>query len=130
MMERFNELEQIAWEAAAARPAVLRLLGDGELGRVELAEVDGALIGYAVITWGYDLEFGGRDAYLTEFYLHPAARGRGLGKELLAAAEEAARAGGAKALHLGVLPENAVALRLYRGAGYLPWTRLAFTKLL
>jgi ribosomal protein S18 acetylase RimI-like enzyme len=130
MMDDFNQGEGIDVRREALEPSLRKLLGDEGLGRVTLAEVGGAVVGYAVVTWGYDLEFAGRDAYLTELYLRPEQRGRGLGKRLLAEVEAVARGSGARALHLGVRTENSSALGLYRGAGYAPWTRILMTKML
>jgi len=48
----------------------------------------------------------------------PERRQRGLGAAALKLVEKRARAGGAKAVSLGVRPENAAALSLYRRAGY------------
>jgi ribosomal protein S18 acetylase RimI-like enzyme len=48
----------------------------------------------------------------------PAARGRGIGAGLLAAAEHAARERGARALRLEVRQDNAAAIALYERAGY------------
>jgi ribosomal protein S18 acetylase RimI-like enzyme len=48
----------------------------------------------------------------------PAARGRGLGARLLAAAERAARERGCRALRLEVRVDNAAAIALYERAGY------------
>jgi ribosomal protein S18 acetylase RimI-like enzyme len=84
--------------------------------------------GYLALTWGFDLEWNGRDAFLTELYLLPAARGRGLGRRVLPLIEELARAQGARALHLMVRPENLAALQLYRGAGYSSPPRTFLTK--
>jgi ribosomal protein S18 acetylase RimI-like enzyme len=91
-------------------------------------EVDAKAAGYAIVTWGYDLEYGGRDAFLTELFVRPAQRGRGIGHQALAAAEDAARAGGAHALHLLVRHDNAEALRLYDRAGYRTEARAVMTK--
>ena len=48
----------------------------------------------------------------------PAARGRGIGAGLLAAAAHAARERGCRALRLEVRVDNAVAIALYERAGY------------
>ncbi|TMB28750.1 MAG: GNAT family N-acetyltransferase [Deltaproteobacteria bacterium] len=128
MMEDFNAGESIAFDRALFRPRLERLLADPGLGRVLVFEVDGDPSGYAIVTWGYDLEYGGRDAFLTEFYVRPDHRRRGIGRQALAAAEEAARSGGAHALHLLVRHENAEAQRLYGLAGYRTEPRAVMTK--
>ena len=48
----------------------------------------------------------------------PAARGRGIGMQRLAAAEAAARDRGCRALRLEVRVDNAVAIALYERVGY------------
>jgi ribosomal protein S18 acetylase RimI-like enzyme len=128
MMEDFNAAESIPFDRAVFQPRLERLGGDPALGRVLVFELDGATAGYAIVTWGYDLEYGGRDAFLTELFVRSDRRGRGIGKQALAAAEEAARAGGAHALHLLVRHENAEALRLYGAAGYRTEPRAVMTK--
>lgn len=130
MMADFNALERIPWDPARTDAALAPLLTDRALGLVLLAAAEGATLGYVVLTWGYDLEFGGRDAFLTEVYLRPEARGRGLGGPLLAAVDRAARAHGVQALHLMVLPENERALAVYERAGFAPSPRTMMTKVL
>jgi ribosomal protein S18 acetylase RimI-like enzyme len=129
MMDPFNTAEGIPFSADKFRPPLLKLLGSNQLGAVLVFET-GALAGYAVVTWGYDLEFGGRDAFLTEFWIEPQARGTGFGRRALALAEEYAKAQGAHALHLGVRHDNAPATRLYESSGYHGWPRRYMTKLL
>jgi ribosomal protein S18 acetylase RimI-like enzyme len=128
MMVDFNHLEAIEWTFERGEEALRRLLGSRELGFVGLAEVDKAVCGYFVLTFGYDLEWNGRDAFLTELYLGPKARGRGLGKRLLDEAEAQAKKRGARALHLVVRPENAPALALYRRTGFQETERRLLTK--
>ena len=128
-MVDFNRIEGIAYDRARMGAALAPLLADASPpGRALMASVDGRGVGYALVGFSYDLEFGGRDGWLTEVYLVPEARGRKLGRALVDAAAEMARAHGVGALHLSVRPENAPALALYRGAGFQPWKRLAFTR--
>lgn len=128
MMQEFNALEDIPWSRQDAEPAVQRLLDSPELGVIAHILEGGTLRGYVVLTWGFDLEWGGRDAFLTDLYLLPSARGRGLGRRALPLIEELARRRGARALHLMVRPENDAALQLYRGAGFSSPPRTFLTK--
>jgi ribosomal protein S18 acetylase RimI-like enzyme len=128
LMEDFNRVERIAFSRERTGPALARLLGDPNLGAVVVAERDGALAGYAVVTYGFDLEWAGRDAFLTEIYVVPEARRGGLGLALLGEAERVARASGAAAIHLGVLPENRPAQALYQRAGFQSMERVFLTK--
>jgi ribosomal protein S18 acetylase RimI-like enzyme len=128
MMVDFNRLEAIDWTFERGEGALRKLLSSAELGFVGLAEAEEALCGYFVLTFGYDLEWNGRDAFLTELYLVPAARGCGFGRRLLAEAEAQAKARGARALHLVVRPENAPALALYLATGFRETERRLLTK--
>jgi ribosomal protein S18 acetylase RimI-like enzyme len=134
MMDSFNRFEGIAWTPQAGRGPLTRLVEDATLGVVcTLHPTDApnaSPLGYFVVTWGYDLEWGGRDAFLTELWLEPDARGRGLGREALALVEETARRAGARALHVLVRHENAVARRLYDGAGFTSPPRAFLSKTL
>jgi ribosomal protein S18 acetylase RimI-like enzyme len=128
MMDDFNRSEAISWEPAVTEGALRKLLREPALGQAVVLEDGGRVQGYAVLTYGYDLEFAGRDAYLTEFYLRPEARGRALGKWLLARVEERAREAGVQALHLMVRPDNRPALTLYQRAGFEAPPRAFLTK--
>jgi ribosomal protein S18 acetylase RimI-like enzyme len=117
LMAEFNRAERIAMRRETTGPALHKLLADESLGKILVLEDDG-LVGYAVVTWGFDLEFGGRDAFLTEIFVRPEARRIGQGRKLLEGVMTAAKAAGAHAIHLGVYPDNQGALSLYRAAGF------------
>lgn len=122
-----NAHEGIALEPAALEAALARLLDDPGLGGAWLVERDGAAIGYAIVTFGYDLEFGGRDAYLTELWIDPPARGQGAGAAALALLDPELRARGIQALHLQVRPDNP-AFRLYQRTGFVASPRIVMTR--
>ena len=130
MMHDFNRHEAIAFDKGSFAPRLATLVADPTLGGALVFTVDDAAVGYAIVTFGYDLEYGGRDAFLTELFIVDAARGQGGGKRALAAAEAFAKAGGAHALHLLVRHDNSTARALYDGAGYHAEPRVVMTKAL
>jgi ribosomal protein S18 acetylase RimI-like enzyme len=58
------------------------------------------------------------DAYLAELYVAPGKRRRGLGRALLEAAMEAARATGAEVIDLNTSEDDVEAISLYESAGF------------
>lgn len=117
MMAAFNASESIDFNPSQFRAMLDKLIADPQLGAALVFENDG-VCGYAVVTWNFDLEFGGRDGFLTELWIQPSQRGKGHGRTALAHIEHFARAQSAAALHLGVRHDNAPALRLYETSGY------------
>lgn len=130
MMQDFNAIEAIPFDRDKLAPRVRELIGRPEVGGLLVFTVDGAPAGYAIVTWGWDLEWGGRDAFLTEIYVAGERRRQGVGRRGLDAAQAFARAGGAHALHLAVRHDNAPARALYDADGFTAQPRLIMTKLL
>jgi GNAT superfamily N-acetyltransferase len=82
-----------------------------------VAELDGAVAGYAFFTLGYDTDIAARAMWLHDIFVKPSARGRGVGYALMAAvAAETVRLG-ARVLGWGVHSANAGALEFYRRLG-------------
>ncbi len=106
------------FDGGAARGAVERLLGDESLGHVWLIRHGGASAGYVVLTFGFSLEFRGRDAFVDELYVREAYRGRGVGTAALRFVEGACRGRGITALHLEVDRDNTPAQSVYRKVGF------------
>jgi len=122
-----NVVEGIEIDDEKLAAATHRLLSDAGLGQVWLIERDGIAIGHAVVTYGYDLEFGGRDSFLTELWVDPQARGAGAGAAALRLLETELRQRDVHALHLGVLPDNP-ARRLYERSGFMTSPRVLMTR--
>lgn len=102
----------------AAESALRGLLAAPDRGLVWVIEQGGEAVGYLVLTWGYSLEFHGRDAFIDELYVAPRYRGAGLGRQAVEWAEDACRAHGAGAVHLEVEMDNERAHALYRRSGF------------
>jgi len=72
--------------------------------------------GYAVVTWGYSLESGGREALIDEIYVR--RRGAGLGGRLLSFILDDCRRRGICRIFLETESHNARVRSLYRRAGF------------
>ena len=120
--------ENMAFDEGTARVALENLLADGSLGRVWLLHLGAAAAGYVVLTLGYSLEFGGRDAFVDELYVEEPHRGKGLGSLALRLAEDTCRALGVRALHLEVDRDNGRARAVYEKAGFEDRNNYLLTK--
>ena len=128
LMGEFYEHEALPFDEKAARSALQLILGNDSYGRVYVIRIDGAIAGYLAITFGFSLEYGGRDAFLDEIYLRAAYRGRGIGTQSLQFAETICREQGIQALHLAAERKNIPAQAFYRNAGFVDHNRVLFTK--
>lgn len=103
--------------------ALLPLLEGIPHGCVYLIGPARAPLGYAVLTFGWSVEFGGMDAFVDEIYVRPAVRRRGIATETLLELPKALASGGIKAVHLEVDREDASAQKLYQRSGFKPRER-------
>lgn len=117
-MREYYAFDGHGFDREKARVALTSLLRDETFGRAWLILDVDIPVGYIVICFGYSLEWLGRDAFVDEFFLSEAYRGRGWGRATMAFLEDAARADGIHALHLEVVQSNTKALELYRKLGF------------
>jgi ribosomal protein S18 acetylase RimI-like enzyme len=91
-------------------------------GVVLIAEEDNRFAGFACVLSQVHsnsvIEKHRDHAYVTDLYVRESSRGRGIGEQLMRAAEEYALACGAARIRVGVLAANNVAHGLYRKLGY------------
>jgi len=128
LMTRFNEEEAIAFTAEKGQRGLEQLFHNHGCGFMLVADDEGELSAYALVAFGFDIEFGGRDAFLAELFVREDQRGTGLGKSMLEVAEQSARDEGVHAIHLVVRNENERAKGLYVKAGYVADPRPLMTK--
>lgn len=79
-----------------------------------VAEAAGTMLGYVTVLFSRGTSM----ARIYSIAVAPEARGRGVGRLLLAAAEDAARDHECSQVRLEVRQDNPEAIRLYEGAGY------------
>jgi GNAT superfamily N-acetyltransferase len=92
-----------------------KLLRTGEM--IVLLVGDGP-DGFAQLRFRPTVYSDGLDAYLEELYAVPARRGQGLGRALLEAAMDTARAEGATRMDLGTSETDVAARALYESTGF------------
>jgi GNAT superfamily N-acetyltransferase len=133
MMDRLYSDAGDAHDRDRARRAALVLMENPDLGGIWLIgapaiEPEAETAGYICITLGYSLEFDGRFALLDELYVEAAWRGRGIGAQAIAFAEEWSRARGLAAIRLEVARGNVRAMELYQRHGFAAHDRHLMTK--
>jgi [ribosomal protein S18]-alanine N-acetyltransferase len=102
-----------------SRRALARHLGSPTAAFLVATAQSGQVVAYALLLFR-------RNASVARLYsvaVDPAARGLGLARRLIEAAEAAARRRGASALALEVRIDNAEAIRLYEALGYHRFAR-------
>jgi GNAT superfamily N-acetyltransferase len=89
-----------------------------EAGEVTVLLAGSPARGLAVLRFRPALWKEALDAYLEELYVVPERRGQGLGRALMEAAIELARAEGAGDMHLGTSEDDVAARALYESLGF------------
>lgn len=124
-----NDHEGIDISDDRLRAALRTLLVSPELGGAWRIVREGKTVGYAIATYGFDLEFDGRDAHLTELWVDPPQRGGGTAAEALDLLIAELKARGVNAVHLQVRLDNP-AIRLYERRGFALSPRRIMTRIL
>lgn len=88
------------------------------VGQILLARASGQAQGMVSLLYTISTALGGRVALLEDMVVRPAARGQGLGSELLAQAMQLARQQGCLRLTLLTDNDNTAAQRLYKRHGF------------
>ena len=128
MIERYFAHDHIPFDPQTVHRGLAQLLDDPRLGRAWIFEEEGVALGYAIVTFGFDLEMGGRFALLTDLYLEPSRRGQGHGMQTLAELERRLVDLGVVTFELTVEQNNRHAQALYRKAGFSARDRIPMTK--
>jgi GNAT superfamily N-acetyltransferase len=108
------------------------LFGDSPalFGHVALADGSDAVVGLALWFLNFSTWRGTHGIYLEDLYVSPAARGTGLGRELLRTLAQECVDRGFSRLEWAVLDWNAPSIDFYKAAGALPmdeWTTFRLT---
>ncbi len=128
LIRAYYDFDEIPFDERVIRRGLGELVADRALGGAWLLRDGGANVGYFVLTFGFDLEFGGRQATLTELYLTPTHRRRGLGAASIRFVEATLARRGIGALELQVERDNTEAIAFYERLGFETHDRAPLSK--
>jgi len=112
------EYERLAHEMTATRADIhAALFGRRPYAEAVIGCIDGQPCGFALFFHNFSTFLGRPGLYLEDLYVRPAARGRGLGRRMLAWLARLALERGCGRFEWAVLDWNEPALKVYRGLG-------------
>jgi diamine N-acetyltransferase len=117
LMQAYYQFDGIEFNATRARASLEQMIA-GNFGQAHLVRYNHQEVGYAIVLYGYSLEYGGRVLELDELYLIPEARGLGLGSAVLAFVQAQAKAMDAVVITLETEANNQNAQMFYQKHGY------------
>jgi GNAT superfamily N-acetyltransferase len=110
--QRFYEVEDV--DGDRNRFFFRRFLAPSEDGELLAArDESGSILGYACLYWHFSSLAAVETVLMNDLFVAPEARGRGIGRALIEASREVARARGAGWLEWATAPDNHTAQRLY-----------------
>jgi ribosomal protein S18 acetylase RimI-like enzyme len=128
LVRAYYRFDDIRFKAATVGPALKRLLEDESLGRAWIIRDGVHLAGYAILTFNYDVEFGGVEGIVTDLFIHAPYRGLGIGRQVMALIDGYCRLAGIHALELQVEKDNGDAQEFYRRLGFKTLSRLVMSR--
>jgi GNAT superfamily N-acetyltransferase len=114
----YYRFDKIRFDRKSLAKGLGTLLRNLSQGQVWLMESHKKTVGYALLTYNFDLEYGGVEGMLTDLYVSRPYRNRGVGSLALYEIEDFCRERGICAIELQVLRHNRSAETFYRKAGF------------
>src|SRR6476620_440168 len=113
--QRFYEGEDI--DDQRNREFFRRFLAPSEDGLLLGARREGRLVGHACLYWHFSSTAARETVLMNDLFVVPESRGEGVGRALIEASLEVARARGAACLEWQTAPDNHTAQHLYDSTG-------------
>jgi ribosomal protein S18 acetylase RimI-like enzyme len=118
LMAEFYEESGYRLNSELSRQAFGELIEDPTLGQVWLLQHNSQVAGYIVLTVGFSMEYGGRDAFVDDLFVRSKFRRLGLGRCGLEVLLAECHRRSVQAVHLEVGRSNEPAKKLYAKFGF------------
>jgi GNAT superfamily N-acetyltransferase len=114
----YYQFDKIPYRLQSLHRGLDTLLRNLSLGQAWLMETHHKAVGYTLLTYNFDLEYGGVEGMLTEVYVEKRFRNHGVGTLALYEVEDFCRERGIRNVELQVPNHNRHAEKFYRKAGF------------
>ncbi len=128
LVRAYYKFDGIRFDRSVVGAALKRLMRSRSLGRIWIMRDGSNAVGYTVLTFNYDVEFGGLEGILTELFICSKYRKRGLGRQMLTVVYDYCRSLGIRTIELQVEEHNRGALAFYRRLGFKRFSRLVMSR--
>lgn len=118
LVAAYYKFDSIAFDRIITGRALRQLMRNHSLGRAWIVDAGRSPAGYAILTYNYDLEFGGMQGIITDLFVAARYRRKGLGAKLIAAICDYCLTIGVAAIELQVTAANRKAQAFYRALGF------------
>ena len=118
LVQAYYRFDKIPYDVRSLRKGLDTLLRNVSQGQAWLMESHKKAVGYAVLTYNFDLEYGGVEGMLTDLFVDKRYRNKGIGSLALFEIEDFCRERGIRAIELQVQHHNRPAETFYRKAGF------------
>ncbi len=119
----YNRYEKTKVNRKSLSRGLDALLRNPSQGKMWLMQCHNKPVGYALLTYNFELEYGGAEGVLRDLYVEKKYRHRGIGSLALYEIEDYCRERGMRAFQLQVPRRNKSAEAFYRKAGFRELSR-------
>jgi GNAT superfamily N-acetyltransferase len=114
----YNRFEKIPVHRQSLSQGLDVLLRNPSQGKMWLLENHKKPVGYALLTYNFELEYGGAEGVLRDLFVEKRFRNQGIGSLALYEIEDYCRERGMRAFQLQLPMRNKAATNFYRKAGF------------
>jgi ribosomal protein S18 acetylase RimI-like enzyme len=127
LVAAYYRFDRIRFERRKIAGALSTLLRKPALGRVWVVQDGKLLVAYLVLTFNYDLEFGGLEGIITELFVQARWQRLGIGRQLIDLARSFCHKSGIATLELQVSRDNRKARAFYKSLGFREFDRVVMS---